>query len=121
MQRTYKSVDVSVCNFSHHIVPFHITPLDENINNHLSSYSNSIGNSCPRLKLTLLLYRGGIFCPPYQKMAITPKNNDLNESKLCDFSYISMTNPSIPFWGLKMTKKGVSIAFLLSAVPISES
>ena len=54
-------------------------------------------------------------------MAIAPKINDLKEPKLRDFSYISMTNPSIPFWGLKMTKKGVSIAFLLSAVPISES
>ena len=62
--------------------------------------------------------RGG----PHRKMAIIhKKNNDLKEPKLCDFSYISMTNPSIPFWGLKMTKKGVSIAFLLSAVPISES
>ena len=29
-------------------------------------------------------------------MAITPKNNDPKESKLCDFSYISMTNPPIP-------------------------
>ena len=65
--------------------------------------------------------QGGRLIPPHQKIAITPKNNDLEEPKLCDFSYISMTNPSIPFWGLKMTKKGVSIAFLLSAVPISES
>ena len=39
-------------------------------------------------------------------MAITPKNNDPKEPKLCDFSYISMTNPPIPFWGLKMAKKG---------------
>ena len=29
-----------------------------------------------------------------------------------------MTNPPIPFWGLKMAKKGFFIAFLLSAVPI---
>ena len=28
-------------------------------------------------------------------MAITPKNNDLEEPKLFDFSYISMTNPSL--------------------------
>ena len=63
----------------------------------------------------------GRFPPPNRKMAITPKNIDPKEPKLCDFSNISMTNPSIPFWGLKMTKKGVSIAFLLSAVPISES
>ena len=39
-------------------------------------------------------------------MAITPKNNDPKEPKLCDFSYISMTNPPIPFWGIKMVKKG---------------
>ena len=37
------------------------------------------------------------------------------------YSCIAMTNPSIPFWGLKIAKKGVSIAFLLSAVPISGS
>ena len=39
-------------------------------------------------------------------MAITKKNNDPKEPKLYDFSYISMTNPPIPFWGLKMAKKG---------------
>ena len=44
--------------------------------------------------------------PPYQKMAIAPKNNDPKEPKLCDFSYISMTNPSIPFGGSKWRKKG---------------
>ena len=44
--------------------------------------------------------------PPYRKMAITPKNDDPKEPKLCDFSYISMTNPPIPFWWLKMAKKG---------------
>ena len=44
---------------------------------------------------------------PYRKMAITPKNNDPKEPKLCDFSYISMTNPLISFWGLKMAKKWV--------------
>ena len=49
---------------------------------------------------------GDVFRPPYRKMAITPKNNDPKEPKLCDFSYISMTNPPIPFWGLKMAKKG---------------
>ena len=61
------------------------------------------------------------FRPPYRKMAIISKNNDPKEPKLCDFSYISMTNPPIPFLGLKMVKKGVSRAFLLSAVPISGS
>ena len=65
---------------------------------------------------------GGRFPPPpYRKMAITTKNNDPNELKLRDFSYISMTNPPIPFLGLKMVKKGVSRAFLLSAVLISGS
>ena len=59
--------------------------------------------------------------PPYQKMTITPKNNDPKVPKLCDFSYISMTNPNIPFWRLKVVKKGDSIAFLLSAVTISGS
>ena len=54
-------------------------------------------------------------------MAITPKNNDHKEPKLCDLSYISMASPPIPFWGLKMAKKGVSKAFLLSALPISRS
>ena len=48
----------------------------------------------------------GRLMPPYRKMAIAPKINDLKEPKLRDFSYISMTNPSIPFWGLKMAKKG---------------
>ena len=38
-------------------------------------------------------------------MTITPKYNDPKEPKLCDFSYIFMTNPPIPFWGLKMAKK----------------
>ena len=65
--------------------------------------------------------RGGVYHPPYQKMAITPLNSDPKEPKLCDFSYISMTNPPIPFLGLKMARKGVFIAFLLSAVPISGS
>ena len=50
-------------------------------------------NQVLKICLTLLLYRGGIFCPPYQKMAITPKNNDLKEPKLCEFYYISMTLP----------------------------
>ena len=59
--------------------------------------------------------------PPYRKMAITPKNDDPKEPKLCDFSYISMTDPPKSFWGLKMAKKGVSKAFLLWAVPISGS
>ena len=54
-------------------------------------------------------------------MAITPKNNDPKEPKLCEFSYTSMKNPPIPFWGLKMAKKGVSKAFLLSAVTVSGS
>ena len=52
-------------------------------------------------------------------MAITL--NDPKELKLRDFSYISMTNPPIPFLGLKMAKKGGFRAFLLSAVPISGS
>ena len=59
--------------------------------------------------------------PPYRKMAITPKNDDPKEPKLCDFSYISITNPPIHFWELKMAKKGFFTAFLLSAVPISRS
>ena len=49
---------------------------------------------------------GGVFRPLYRKMAITPKNNDPKEPKLCDFSYISMTNPPIPFGGSKWRKKG---------------
>ena len=44
-------------------------------------------------------------------MAINPQNNDPKEPKLCEFSYISMTNPPIPFWGLKMVRKGVSIIY----------
>ena len=28
---------------------------------------------------------GGVFRPPYRKIAITPKNNDPKEPKLCDF------------------------------------
>ena len=39
-------------------------------------------------------------------MAIAPKNNDPKEPKLCDFSYISMTNPLLPLWGLKRADKG---------------
>ena len=64
---------------------------------------------------------GGRLMPPHRKIAITPKNNDLEEPKLCYFSYISMTKPSISFWGLKMAEKGDSIAFLLSVALISES
>ena len=56
--------------------------------------------------------------PPGQKMAITPENQNPKELKLCDFSYISLTNPPIPFFGLKMAKKGGFRAFLLSAVLI---
>ena len=63
---------------------------------------------------------GGVFRPPYRKMEITPKNNDPKELKLRDFSYISMTTLPYPFWGSKW-QKGVSKAFLLSAVPISGS
>ena len=40
---------------------------------------------------------GTFYAPPYRKTAITPKNNDPKEPKLRDFSYISMTNPPIPF------------------------
>ena len=40
-------------------------------------------------------------------MALSPKNNDPKEPKLCDFSYISMTNPPTSLLGLKMAKKGV--------------
>ena len=29
---------------------------------------------------------GGAFSAPYRKMAITPKNNDSKDPKLCDFS-----------------------------------
>ena len=50
---------------------------------------------------------GGRFPATFTKMEITPKNNDPKEPKLRDFSYISMTNPPIPFLGLKMAKKGV--------------
>ena len=53
--------------------------------------------------------REGAFSPPYRKMAITPKDNDPKEPKICYFSYITMTNPPIPFLGLKMAKKHYSI------------
>ena len=36
---------------------------------------------------------GGRLMPPHRKIAITPKNNDLEEPKLCNFSYVSMTLP----------------------------
>ena len=61
---------------------------------------------------------GGAFSAPYWKMAITFKNNDPKEPK---FSYTSMKNPPIPFWVLKMAKKRVFVAFLLSALRISGS
>ena len=66
-------------------------------------------------------YFEGLILLLYREMAITPKNNDPKEPKLCDFSYISMTNPLLPLWGLKRADKGFFIAFLLSAVPISGS
>ena len=47
---------------------------------------------------------GGVFCRPTKKMTNTPKNIDPKKPKLCDFSYISMANPRIPFKGLKMAK-----------------
>ena len=50
---------------------------------------------------------------------MTPKSND-TELKKIDFSQKPMGVPPIPFWGLEMAKKGVSIAFLLSAVTKSE-
>ena len=50
--------------------------------------------------------RKGEFNPTPAVMAITPKNNDPKELELCDFSYISMANPPIPFLGLQMAKKG---------------
>ena len=40
-------------------------------------------------------------------MAITPKNNDTKEPKFCDFSYISMTDPPIPFLGAQNGEKRV--------------
>ena len=51
-------------------------------------------------------YFEGLILLLYREMAITPKNNDPKEPKLCDFSYISMTNPPIPFLGFIMAKKG---------------
>ena len=59
---------------------------------------------------------GGPFSPPHRKMENAPKNNDNKEPKLCDFPYISKN-----FLGLKMAKKGASIAFLLVVVLISGS
>ena len=56
--------------------------------------------------LTQLLYGKGLYTTPCRKNAITPKNNDPKEPKLHDFSYISMTNPPIPFGGSKWQKKG---------------
>ena len=46
---------------------------------------------------------------------MTPKSNDTDLKKF-DFSQKPMRVPPIPFWGLEIAKKGVSIAFLLSAV-----
>jgi len=48
-------------------------------------------------------------------MEINPKNNDPIEPKLFDFSYISMTNPPIPFWGLKIAKKGFYSIYVVSS------
>ena len=59
---------------------------------------------------------GGVFHPPYRKIAITPKINDPCEPKLGDFSDISMTNTPIPFRTPKQTKKGGFQHFLLSDV-----
>ena len=72
------------------------------------------------LGFTAPLKGGGRFPPPYQKMAITPKNNDPKEPKLYDFSYISMTNSPITFLGSKQHKRGSKV-FLLLAVPIPGS
>jgi len=46
-------------------------------------------------------------------MAITPKNNDPKEPKLRDFSYISMTNPPLPFGGSKWQKRGFYSIFVV--------
>ena len=51
---------------------------------------------------------------------MTPKSND-TELKKFDFSQKPMGVPPIPFWGLEMVNKGVSIAFLLSVVTKSGS
>ena len=50
--------------------------------------------------------RGGTFRPPYRKIVISPRNSDSKEPKLSDLPHISMRNPPMPFWGLKMAKKG---------------
>ena len=50
-------------------------------------------------------------------MAILAPFSDPIELKKFDFSQKPMGVPPIPFWGLEMAKKGVSIAFLLSAGP----
>ena len=71
------------------------------------SKSNSISGGGHRRAINPTPVGRGRFPPPYQKMAITPKNNDPKEPKLCDFSYISMTNPPVSFWELRMAKKGV--------------
>ena len=47
---------------------------------------------------------------------MTLKSND-TELKKFDFSQKPMGVPPIPFWGLEMAKKGVSIAFLSSTGP----
>ena len=52
-------------------------------------------------------------------MAISPNNNDLKEPKLYDFSYISMTNPPIPFWGLKMVVSIIYSNFVVGGTNFS--
>ena len=56
----------------------------------------------------LTLQEGGAVLAPFC---------DPNVPKKFDFSQISMTMPPILFQGLEMAKKGVSMAFLLSAEP----
>ena len=58
--------------------------------------------------LTPTPVHGGLYRPPAEKWQLLLKIMILmsKELKLRDLSYISMTNPPIPFLGLKVEKKG---------------
>ena len=58
----------------------------------------------------------GFEAPPQTKMAISELFFGPIEPRKFDFSYKPVRMHIIAFWGLKNGKKGVSIAFLLSAL-----
>ena len=90
----------------------------------LECWKNAISRSTLVIKLSSTTYSMSsltLKVELWTKISISALFVGPIEPKKFDFSYKPIGMPPIPFWGLKESKKGVYIAFLLSAVTISGS